>query len=163
MLPETHPQRPSTDRRLLAFVERTGLSWESDGLPRIAGRIFGLLLVSPGACSLDDLAETLGVSKASVSTDARRLEQLGYLERTGFPGDRRDYYRVAADLGARTLETRLDRLREVRRLLAEAPRNAMTPEVAGRLDDFERLHLYAEQAVEQVLERWKRDAGDRPR
>jgi hypothetical protein len=39
----------------------------------------------------------------------------------------------------------------------------MSSEVAGRLDDFERLHLYAEQAVEQVLERWKRDAGDRAR
>ena len=28
------------------FIERMGLALESDGMPRIAGRIFGLLLVS---------------------------------------------------------------------------------------------------------------------
>ena len=28
------------------FIERMGLALESDGLPRIAGRIFGLLLLS---------------------------------------------------------------------------------------------------------------------
>ena len=31
------------------FIENMGLSLEADGLPRIAGRIFGLLLVSEGA------------------------------------------------------------------------------------------------------------------
>jgi DNA-binding MarR family transcriptional regulator len=153
--------RPITYRALLDFVERIGLDWESEGLPRIAGRILGLLLVTPGACSLDDLADSLGVSKASVSTDARRLEQLGFLERASFAGDRRDYYRVAPDLGVRTLEIRLARLRQVRRLLSEAPRAATTPEVVARLDAFERLHLYAEQAVEQVLERWTRDSARR--
>ena len=34
------------------FVERMGVALESDGLPRIAGRIFGLLLVSEDARSL---------------------------------------------------------------------------------------------------------------
>ena len=42
------------------FIENMGLSLEADGLPRIAGRIFGLLLVSEGALSLDDLASELG-------------------------------------------------------------------------------------------------------
>ena len=34
------------------FIERMGLAFESDGLPRIAGRIFGLLLVSEDCRSL---------------------------------------------------------------------------------------------------------------
>ena len=38
------------------FVERMGLVSEADGLPRIAGRIFGYLLLTTGECSLDDLA-----------------------------------------------------------------------------------------------------------
>ncbi|HEX6057975.1 MAG TPA: MarR family transcriptional regulator [Gemmatimonadaceae bacterium] len=149
------------DPGLQHFVERMGLLWENDGLPRIAGRIFGLLLVTPGACSLDDLAETLGVSKASISTDARRLEQLGFLERTSRPGDRRDYYRASNDLVERSLQIRLDALRKVRRLLAEAPRPHGAPEVAARLDDFERVHRYAEDAVGDVLARWKHDAAAR--
>ena len=34
------------------FIERMGLALESDGLPRIAGRIFGLLLVREDCRSL---------------------------------------------------------------------------------------------------------------
>ena len=63
--------------RTVDFIERMGLALESDGLPRIAGRIFGLLLVSEDARSLDDLAAELRVSKGSVSTNARLLEQRG--------------------------------------------------------------------------------------
>lgn len=156
------PHRP-LEPGILGFVERMALTWENDGLPRIAGRIFGLLLVTPGSCSLDDLALSLGVSKGSVSTDARRLEQLGFLERTSRPGDRRDYYRVSDDLVVRSLEIRLERIRKVRGLLAEAPRLAAGPEVAARLDDFDRLHLYVERAVEDVLDRWKNEAGSHAR
>jgi DNA-binding transcriptional regulator GbsR (MarR family) len=152
--------RPPLRRDLESFVERMGRAWEKDGVPRIAGRIFGLLLVSPGDCSLDDLADSLAVSKASVSTDARLLEQLGFLERSSHPGDRRDYYRVAPDLGTRALEIRLAALRGVRRLLAEAPRD-IDPEVDARIQDYERLHRYAEEAVEEVLRRWTRDGPDR--
>jgi DNA-binding transcriptional regulator GbsR (MarR family) len=148
--------RPPLRRDLESFVERMGRALEKDGVPRIAGRIFGLLLVSPGDCSLDDLADSLAVSKASVSTDARLLEQLGFLERSSHPGDRRDYYRVAPDLGTRALEIRLAALRGVRRLLAEAPRD-IDPEVDARIQDYERLHRYAEEAVEEVLRRWTRD------
>ena len=54
------------------FVERMGLTLEGEGLPRIAGRLFGFLLVHPEAYSLDELAERLQVSKASISTNARR-------------------------------------------------------------------------------------------
>lgn len=161
MAASAHNSSPTLHPDLQSFVERMGVYWESDGLPRIAGRIFGLLLVSPGACSLDDIAETLGVSKASVSTDARLLDQLGFLERTSRSGDRRDYYRVSDNFVARALEIRLERLRKVRGLLADAPRHATAPEIARRLDGFERLHLYAEQAVEGVLDRWKNETAPR--
>ncbi len=67
------------------FVERMGLMLEEDGMPRIAGRMFGYLLVHEGPFSLDELAERLQVSKASISTNARLLEQLGMLERISAP------------------------------------------------------------------------------
>ena len=67
-----------------------GLALEADGLPRIAGRIFGLLLISEDALSLDKLASELRVSKASVSTNARMLEHRGVLEQVSRPADRRD-------------------------------------------------------------------------
>ena len=62
------------DTKTAGFIERMGLAFESDGLPRIAGRIFGLLLLSEDCRSLDELAAELKVSKGSVSTNARLLE-----------------------------------------------------------------------------------------
>src|SRR5437867_3493939 len=97
------------DQQTANFIERMGLTLESDGLPRIAGRIFGLLLVSDDARSLDDLAAELRVSKGSVSTNARLLEQRGLLERICRPADRRDYYRAPRDLFTHTMAQRLAR------------------------------------------------------
>jgi DNA-binding transcriptional regulator GbsR (MarR family) len=76
------------------FVERLGMLCEEDGMPRIAGRIIGFLMLQEGACSLDDLAERLQVSKASISTNARLLEDKGIVVRTSSPGDRRDFYEI---------------------------------------------------------------------
>ena len=104
------------------FIEKMGLFFEADGAPRISGRILGLLLLTPGDCSLDDLADELQVSKASVSTNARLLESWGAVERTSRPGDRRDYYRIADDVEARMLERRLERMRSMRGLIEEGRR-----------------------------------------
>ena len=78
-----------------SFIERLALCGEEDGMPRIAGRLIGFLMVHEGACSLDDLAEALQASKGSVSTNARMLEERGILIRTSSPGDRRDFYEIA--------------------------------------------------------------------
>jgi DNA-binding transcriptional regulator GbsR (MarR family) len=78
-----------------SFVEKLAICGEEDGLPRIAGRLIGFLMMHEQAYSLDDLAEALQISKASVSTNARMLEDKGILVRTSSPGDRRDYYEIA--------------------------------------------------------------------
>ena len=79
------------------FIEQMGLVAQMESLPRIAGRIFGLFLVEVGPLNLREVAERLSVSRASVSTNARVLAQLGLLERSAKPGDRQDYYQLAPD------------------------------------------------------------------
>ena len=91
------------DSATTRFTDRMGLIFEAEGQPPISGRIFGCLLVSDDPRSLDQLADALSVSKASVSTNARRLAELGMLERVCRPADRHDYYRVAPDLFSRRL------------------------------------------------------------
>lgn len=103
-----------------AVIERMALFFERDGLPRIAGRVLGYLLLSPEPRSLDDLADALQVSKSSASTDARRLERMGTVERVTIPGDRRDYYRIAADLPYRMGALWQERLVGTRDLLRDA-------------------------------------------
>jgi DNA-binding transcriptional regulator GbsR (MarR family) len=120
------------------LIERIGVLHESEGLPRIAGRIFGLLLVTPGECSLDDMAETLGVSKASISTDARRLEQVGIVTRTSRPGDRRDYYAITPNALRQSLETKIRSMRQFQEILRDARTLPdATPEVRDRVDQWD--------------------------
>jgi DNA-binding transcriptional regulator GbsR (MarR family) len=76
------------------FIEDIGLFFEQIGMPRMAGRILGVLLISdPPAQSITDLAEKLKASKSSISIMARLLVENGLIERVASPVPRRDYYR----------------------------------------------------------------------
>ena len=135
------------------FIERMGLLMEQDGLPRIAGRIYGLMLVSPGACSLDDIAESLAVSKASVSNDARMLERFGLIERVSRPGDRRDYYQVSANSLERTLSVRLERMHQMDHLLEHAAELPIRQaDVRQRLADHRAAYGVVVAAMQQLLD-----------
>ncbi len=151
------------DARTTGFIERMGLALEADGLPRIAGRIFGLLLVSEDCRSLDDLSAELRVSKASVSTNARLLEQRGMLERNSRPSDRRDYYRVPPDLFSHTMAQRLQRWQRFHEAIGEA--RSILPirsrKVRDRLEEYEAAYIFLAQAIREALGRWRATLDDR--
>lgn len=140
------------------FVEKMGLTLEAEGLPRTAGRLIGFLLVHPESYSLDELAEKLQVSKASVSTNARQLEEHRILERISAPGDRRDYYRMKPDAWEGMLRAAQQKWSTTRELLTAAA--AALPdemeEGRSRLIEAEQFHLLLIDGVERMLERWSR-------
>src|SRR5215216_906557 len=94
------------------FIERFGVLWEEDGLPRIAGRIFALALITEDSLSLDEIANRLAVSKASVSNDTRLLERMGFIERVSRPGDRKDYYQSTERSFERAIAERIRRMHQ---------------------------------------------------
>ena len=146
------------------FIERMGLALESDGLPRIAGRIFGLLLVSEDCRSLDDLAAALGVSKGSVSTNARLLEQRGMLERNSRPSDRRDYYRVPPDLFSHTMAQRLANWQRFHEAIGEARTSLpiRSRKVRDRLVEYEAAYAFMSEVIQEGLARWRNEREHRP-
>ena len=76
------------------FIEDIGLFFEKLGMPRMAGRILGVLLISdPPAQSITDIGQKLRASKSSVSIMARLLAENGLIERVASSVPRRDYYR----------------------------------------------------------------------
>ena len=83
-------------QRLAAAGGRTSYDL---GLGRIVGQMLVYLYLWDGDCSLDQIAEELGLSKAAVSVSARQLEHLGMLRRTWREGDRRKYYRTVDNVG----------------------------------------------------------------
>lgn len=138
------------------FIERAGLLWQKDGLPRIAGRIFGLLLVSPDPCSLDDIAAALGVSKASVSNDTRLAERMGLIERVSLPGDRKDYYQITAASLERSLEARVKRIHDFEELLDAGMRLPIKSAlVRERIEDHRIAFEHAIDALELAIQQLK--------
>lgn len=131
------------------FVERLGLQVESEGFPRIAGRMIGYLLLQEEPSSLDELAEKLQVSKASVSTNARALERLGYVERHSVPGDRRDYYMIVDEPWAQLMSSIRDQFRNRVELFSEA-REALPAELAAGRRRLTAWQKYFTHLVEQV-------------
>src|SRR6185503_20932498 len=136
------------------FVERLAVSMETDGFPRIAGRIFGLLIMSDMELSLDEITAAVDASKASASINTRMLEDKGLIERISRTGDRRDYYRIAGDPFLRTMEQRLTRWNRVRSVVTDAMNDAsLAPPVRARLKEFDAMSAEIGTLVEATLAR----------
>jgi len=75
-----------------SMLEGLGRLAEYFGYNKIMGQLYGALLLSPEALSLDDLGTQLAISKASVSMNMRTLEQMGVVREVWVRGDRRKYY-----------------------------------------------------------------------
>lgn len=151
------------DKRSELFIERMGQLYQISGMPRIAGRMFALLMLSDAPRSMDDIVEQLQVSKASVSANARLLDNAGVIERVTKPGDRRDYYAIGPDPGARILEMRLQWLQRLHvvlkeGLVTEAAREAVIYE---RLESFSRFLETMVAETRGLLEEWRAVPGGR--
>ncbi len=160
--------RPSAaaDRSLHAaeerFIEAMGLAHEEDRLPRIAGRLVGLLILSPEPVRFDHLAERLQVSRASISTNTRLLENMGVIQRVTRPGDRRDYFRINEEPGL--LLRIADRYR-ARQASAEEMKQALPPNAGGevvfdRLERFIRFYAILADSLNSVLAAMESDGGN---
>lgn len=142
---------------VLSFVERMALICEKEGMARGAGRIFGLLLVGGRPYSLDELAEKLQASKASVSTNCRMLEQLGMIQRASSLGDRRDFYRVESDPWEKMLRVAQGRWRDMVQVFAEASTTlpAAMAEGKRRVVEAEQFHRLLITECDRLLDHWR--------
>jgi DNA-binding transcriptional regulator GbsR (MarR family) len=67
------------------------------GFPKGMGAIYGAIYLSPDSITLDDIVETVGITKGAVSTNVRVLERMGMIHRHVKLGDRKDYYTAETD------------------------------------------------------------------
>ena len=80
------------------FIDTLGEASERYGQTRVAGLLEGLLYLSSEPLSLDDMAQRLEVSKASVSTNIRLLERWRAVRKVFNRGDRKNYYELRGSL-----------------------------------------------------------------
>lgn len=82
------------------MVDIGGRAAQDLGLSRVVGQILLHLYLQPAEQSLDQIAEDLGLSKASVCIGIRQIEDLGLVKRVWKKGDRRNYYRSADNIAS---------------------------------------------------------------
>jgi DNA-binding transcriptional regulator GbsR (MarR family) len=95
----TEEKHTVSERVRADLVEFGGRTAQDLGFSRIAGQILVYLYLMETDCPLEQIEESLGLSKASVSIAARQLESMGVLKRCWHQGDRRSFYRTADNLG----------------------------------------------------------------
>jgi DNA-binding transcriptional regulator GbsR (MarR family) len=81
------------------FIEAGGRTTQSFGLGRMIGQIYAILYLNDQAMCLDEIAEGLAVSKASVSIGVRQLEDWRAVRKVWIKGDRKDFYAAETDFG----------------------------------------------------------------
>ncbi len=147
------------------FIEEVGLLFEAEGLPRMAGRIFGWLLISnPPYQSPGELTEVLQASKGSISSMTRLLAQLGLIERISLPGKRRDYFQIKPNVWSELTQRRLLQIRAFRNLAEKglALLHDQDVESRQRLQDMHDMHAFWEEELPLLFERWQKQRTTRP-
>jgi hypothetical protein len=137
-------------------VEQLSILLERDGLPRMAGRIFGWLLVCvPPEQTREDLAAAVQGSKASMSTMTRLLTQAGLVEKVRPPGARRDAFRIRPGQWQPLWRSRMQLLEEAAELtgrglllLPSHPR-----ELRARLEELHDQYRFIGRHLPKLLER----------
>jgi DNA-binding transcriptional regulator GbsR (MarR family) len=138
------------------------------GFSPVMGHLYGALLMSPTALSLDALEEIVGKSKASVSMNMRALERWGMVREVWVKGDRRKYYESEADLwkivvsvlesrerrevevALNVLDSNADQLREAKPDLSEDEQE-LAEYYLERVKEMQAFFRFAQMGIELLM------------
>lgn len=142
------------------FVEEVGIFFEQSGLPRMAGRILGWLLISdPPHQSTDELAEVLLASKGSISTVTRLLIRIGLIERVSLPGQRHDYFRIKPGAWNQLIKESLVQTTAMRQLAEHGLVLLKNKAYVNRqgLEEMRDMYAFFEREFPALVERWEQE------
>jgi hypothetical protein len=139
------------------FAEQLALVYERVGMPRMAGRILGWLIVcEPPHPTLEELGRAVHGSKASMSTMTRLLEQVGIAVRHRRPGEKRDRIGIRPDVWSEISKREVALARTIRELcdrtLKALPEDS---DARLRLWGYRAQYAFLEEELPRVLERFR--------
>jgi DNA-binding transcriptional regulator GbsR (MarR family) len=142
------------------FVERFAAGMVASGMPRMASRVFALLLSrDDGSATSAELATALQASPAAISGAVRYLIQLHLITRAHRPGERRDVYRLLSDDWYEMVGHREHELQQWAKLSREGVDVVGADTRAGRrLEETARFFEFLVNEIPSVLARWRNEA-----
>ena len=143
------------------FVEEVGIIFEQTGLPRMAGRILGQLLIAdPPYQSIDEMAGELMASKGSLSTMTRLLIGHSLIQRFSLPGIRHDYFRIRPDAWQHMIKRGLEDEVKMIRQIAERGLELLADKVSPTrkwLEEMLDVYIFLERELPALVERWEQE------
>ncbi|MEV1172352.1 transcriptional regulator [Nonomuraea sp. NPDC049784] len=120
--------------RVLAWVERVAAFVSQEwGLAPITGRVLGWLMAcDPPAQTASDIAEAIGASRASLTTNMHLLTSIKLIRRFRKPGERNVYYQIEDDAWSKVIRQKLAAFTAFDELAAEGMRLGWTDEAQTR-------------------------------
>lgn len=141
------------------FIEKIGVIAQGEGMPRIAGRVLATLVYDGERVSFGELADSLGVSRGSISSSVRLLEDREIIKRVSKPGDRQDYFEIAEDAFVNLIESSSIRTRrackEISGTLAKLPLSEAGPHarLKAYADFYDVIDIALTEAAKQIKNR----------
>jgi hypothetical protein len=143
------------------FIGEIGLVFESMHLPRIAGQIFGALLLAPArGYTATDLVDMLQVSKGSVSGMTRLLMHYEMVSRISLPGDRRDRFAIKPGASAEMLLGRMAQLGQLQALAHEGLELLGPDGDPGPLMEVRDMYAFLQRELPLLIDRWEEQRTD---
>ncbi len=138
-------------------------AYQNLGYSSLMGKIVALLIASPEPQSLDQISETLQMSKGPVSQIARKLKEHQLIEKVWIPGERKDYYRAVPDIFGRAFANYASSMRRNRRLgeqfeelaLSQPQQDAQLEHLAVRMNEMKRFYELMDEHNRLFLETWQ--------
>lgn len=156
-MPRADEDSAAIDDTLLIedFGQRIGRAM---GWPPMAGRMAGVLVLSPAPMTLSELQEALGASKGSASEMTRLLITNGTVERVKVPGVRQAGYVWRDDAWSGCLQHQLDQTEQLSELARAAQdRGRRMPEVQRtRLRDMHTYYEFMVREMRRLLDEYQR-------
>lgn len=145
------------DKQQLNYIEECGILFEQFGMTRMAGRIFGYLIVSDKQeASFNDIRDALKASKGSISGTTNQLINAGFLEPVSLSGDRKTYYRLNRIEVAKLLEARLQLFEKFSELTSKGRKlKKKSDDISDWLIEISTFYDWIGDQIISVIQKWE--------
>jgi DNA-binding transcriptional regulator GbsR (MarR family) len=145
------------DTDKLNFIEESGLVLEKLGMTRMAGRVFGYLMIcDEDQVSFDDIRKALDASKGSISATTKQLVYSKLVEQVSIPGDRKTYFRISRKKAGGMLKERLKLFTMFSELLSKGLSiKQKDDEVSDWLLEVSTFYSWVGDEFDQIINKWE--------
>lgn len=142
----------------LLIVNEFAIHMEKFGIPPLASRIFGvMLLVEPAEKSTQQIIAISGGSKGAVSLMMRIMEHMGIIEKCSIPGQRGHGWRIRRHFMVHMIEHKLIAVRNIQEFLENRLKSTenLSEFAISNLQEMMLFYQFLNEQMSDIFEQWK--------